>query len=122
MKLEFARFDHKYPGRAIFGLQPSDASRPRMNPLFKALKETVAPEKMTNAEKAKTGEMRLYANMEKILMIQIRGSLGYCQVPNVSVDRTKREVSLEWRDLYTCFYTEKAKTIATVEHASVSNS
>ena len=93
-----------------------------MNTFFKSLKEKVAPGKMTNAEKAKMGEIRLYANTEKILMIQIRGSLGYCQVPNVSVDRKKCEVSLEWRDLYTCFYTEKAKTRAMVEHASVSNS
>ena len=65
--------------------------------------------------------VRLFDKTVGLSLVQIRGGLHDCALPSLIIDQTKREITLEWNNLFTRFFSEKRRTKSTLENAPVSS-
>ena len=59
-----------------------------------------------------------YRNMPAII-VQVRGGLIDCEVPALQMDVANREISVDWRTLYTTYFSQRLTGIAQKEIVSV---
>ena len=59
-----------------------------------------------------------YKNMPAII-VQVRGGLIDCEVPALQMDVANREISVDWRTLYTSYFSQCLAGIAQKETVSV---
>lgn len=131
IQLRFAGLVEKQPRRAVFKIQhqsndPNSPETVHETAIFRHMMEKGGLGPMGEADKYRPSERRrLFGESEGqgmpnypvsilepertegIFVIQVRAGLNDCAVPGLKIDREAREVSLDWRLLYSRFFGER---------------
>ena len=63
---------------------------------------------------------RLFDQTVGLSLVRIHGRLHGCPRPSLTIERKKREMTLEWENLFTRFFSERRRTKSTLEDAPIS--
>ena len=121
-ELGFSTVSPKYPGRAIFSVHAEDTRPvPWLHTAFKSLQDRAWPGRLGAADSSvSSGRLRQTQNNIGLFIIQVRGGLHHAEIPGLSIDRNKYEVSFEWKKLFTRVFEDRKAAVNFLETASVS--
>ena len=119
-KLNFDKIQPRYPGRAVFSIRSKDSNQKRHSSstyernMFRRLRDELGTGRLGEADKSVSGSrIRLFEPPGGMFLIQVRGSLGDCTLPALSIDHIGNELSFEWRDMFDRYFGQR-KMITTV--------
>ena len=121
-RFDFDGVHTTYPSRAVFSVHHTSIGPKGVREMIKSIEAKTGPRRMGEADKTQPGSrVRLFENTAGLAVVQIRGGLHECTLPSLTIDRGKRAISLDWRDLFMRFFSEKRMEDRVLEHAAVSN-
>lgn len=115
------------PSSAVFSVHLTSIGATSIGPnvvkgMIKGIEAKTGPGQLGEADKTQSGSrVRLFENTAGLAVVQIRGGLHDCTLPSSTMDRGKRAISLDWRDLFTRFFGEKRMMDKVLGRAAVSD-
>ena len=144
VQLRFAELREAEPGRAVFKLQhrtdhPNGPESMYEDVIFRHMREKGGLGPMGEGDKYKPSDrLRLFGESqgwrppsfpipifepvatEGMFVVQLRAGLSDCAVPGLKIDQEKREISLNWIELFGRMFSER-KAMQSNERDIVSN-
>ena len=105
----------KYPDRAYF----SNDSVPGHN-ILKGLQDQIGAGMLSQADKSIPGSrIRFFESPVGMFVVQVRGVVGDCALPGLSINASRNELSFEWKKLFNRIFGERKLVTVTLHGALV---